>query len=127
MMKYTSTNGNPPTPCTNFEFGQVEDYCVELLSDSISTAIPVEDTIWLLRTYPQPARDWVILEFTEGISCGDCELLVQDMTGRTVIASVDPVQRNGKVYLDISDWPVGMYALMARFGGRVLRGKLLKV
>jgi serine protease len=127
MMKYTSTNGNPPTPCTNFEFGQVEDYCVELLSDSISTAIPVEDTIWLLRTYPQPARDWVILEFTEGVSCGDCELLVQDMTGRTVMASVDPVQRNGKVYLDISDWPVGMYALKARFGSSVLRGKLLKV
>ncbi len=126
MMKYTTPNDNPPTPCTDFEFGQVEDYCAELRTDSISSSIPTEDTVWVLRAYPQPARDWVLLEFPEGTSKGDCELLVLDMMGQTITASSEPLLRDGKVYLDTSRWSSGIYAVQARAGGKVLRGKVLK-
>ncbi|MBC7775127.1 MAG: S8 family serine peptidase, partial [Phycisphaerae bacterium] len=126
MMKYTPSSDPPPSPCTNFGFGQVEDYCVELLSDTLNTSIPVEDTVWLLRAFPQPARDWVLLEFPESVSSSECEITVVDVTGRTLLDNRVPMLRNGRVYLDIHAWYSGVYAVQARCGGKVLRGKLIK-
>jgi len=126
MMKFTTSNDPPPSPCTNFGFGQVEDYCVELRLDSVSTSIPVKDTLWLLRAFPQPARDWVILEFPEGFSNSECEITVVDVTGRTMVNKTPPMLRNGSVYLDTHAWISGVYAVQARCGGKVLRGKLMK-
>jgi serine protease len=126
MMKFTTPNDNPPTPCANFDFGQTEDYCAELLVDSVLTSIPVEDTVWVLRAYPQPAQDWVLLEYPEPVSKGECEILVADMTGRVMLHQQAPLLRNGKVYLDTKYWPSGIYGVQARCGGKVMRGKLLK-
>ena len=126
MMKYTSPNDNPPTACTSFEFGQVEDYCAELLVDSVSSSIPVADTVWTLRIYPQPAQDWVWLEFPESVSINDCELVVLDLTGQIVTQQRTVIRRNSKVYLNTSLWPTGIYAVQARCGGRAMRGKLIK-
>ncbi len=126
MMKYTTSSDPPPSPCTVFGFGQVEDYCVELRLDSLHTSVPVEDTVWLLRAFPQPAGDWVMLEFPEGVSNGECKLNIVDMTGRTILNDTAPMLRNGRVYLDTHQWASGVYAVQARYGGKVLRGKLLK-
>lgn len=126
MMKYTTPNDNPPMPCVNFDFGQTEDYCAELLLDSVLTSIPVEDTVWVLRAYPQPAQDWVLLEYPEPVSKGACEILVADMMGRVVLQQQAPLLRSGKVYLDTKHWPSGFYGVQARCGGKVMRGKLLK-
>ncbi|MFN0034470.1 MAG: S8 family serine peptidase, partial [Saprospiraceae bacterium] len=122
MMKFTTPNDDPPMPCTDFEFGQVEDYCAELRLDSLHTSIAAEDTVWVLRAYPQPAHDAVLLEFPEGVSKTDCALWAVDMRGRTVMDFTAPVLRNSKVFLDVSLWPAGIYALQARCGGKLMRG-----
>lgn len=126
MMKYTTPNDNPPSPCTNFDFGQTEDYCATLLLDSVVTSVPIKDTIWVLRAFPQPAIDWVLLEYPEPVSNGECEVLVADMTGRVIVQQQAPMLRNGKVFLDTKHWPSGLYAVQARCGGKVMRGKLMK-
>lgn len=127
MMKYTTPNDNPPTHCTNFEFGQVEDYCVELLLDSLNTAIPVEDTVWLIRAFPQPALDWVMLEFPEQISSDKCAVTIVDMTGRTILEHSTPTLVHNRVYLDTKQWAAGIYVVQVRCGEKLMRGKLIKV
>lgn len=127
MMKFTTPNDDPPAACSDFDFGQVEDYCVELRLDSINSSIPIEDTIWILRAYPQPAHDWVMLEFPEGVSTSDCELWATDITGRSVASLSAPVLRNSRVYLKTQDWVAGIYAVQARCGGKVMRGKVVKM
>ncbi|MDO8368575.1 MAG: S8 family serine peptidase [Saprospiraceae bacterium] len=126
MMKYTTPNDNPPTPCTPFDFGQVEDYCVELLLDSVSTSIPVEDTVWMIRAFPQPAGDWVMLEFPAGVSKSVCEIQVVNAWGQTMTVCSTTLMKNSKLYIETSQWPAGIYGVQLRCGARVIHGKLLK-
>ena len=126
MMKYTSPNDDPPTSCTSFDFGQVEDYCAELLLDSLNTSISSADTVWQLRAYPQPAHDWVMLELTESVSTNTCEIEVVDMTGRIILYQSSPMLRNGRFYLDTNAWACGLYAVKAMCGEKVMRGKLIR-
>ncbi len=126
MMKFTTANDTPPAACTNFSFGQVEDYCVQLRTDSALTAIPVQEANWSLRIYPQPAGEWVALEFPEAAYRGELMIEVRDMTGRVVMTRLEPTFRQDKIILDSSLWPSGVYALQVRYAGKMFCGKLLK-
>ena len=126
MMKYNTPNDDPPGACSSFDFGQVEDYCVELQLDSVNSSIPVSTDAPALHIYPQPARDWALLEFREAISWGDCELLVRDLSGRVVAQQNALTLRNGKAFIDTSNWYTGVYVVTIQCGARIIRGKLLK-
>ena len=126
MLKYTTPNDPPPSPCTNFAFGQVEDYCVELLQDSVITGVPLEDGARALRAFPQPAVDWVMIEFPEASPDGVCGIRVTDMTGRTIYSDAASTLRNHQIYLNTGQWPSGVFAVQLQCDGRVLRGKLMK-
>ena len=126
MMKFTTANDPPPSSCTNFSFGQVEDYCAALFLDSAITAVPQQETAWALRTFPQPAGNWAMLELQKGFLNTDIELAVLDMAGRKVLSRVVQAPTQGKVYLDTSVWPSGLYAVQLRCEGSVYCGKLLK-
>jgi serine protease len=126
MMKYTSPNDNPPAACVSFDYGQVEDYCVELSLDSVSTSIPETVKILKMRVYPQPAGNWVILEFPETNAVSDCALTVMDLTGRKIMEQTTPELQHGKLVLNTRLWPSGIYAFQVRYGNRRFSGKLFK-
>jgi len=126
MMKYTNPNDNPPSPCVNFDYGQVEDYCVALVLDSVSTAIQENDAVCQMRVYPQPAMNWVVLEFSEAENSLDCELWVMDITGCRIMNQATPVFQHGKLFLNTSLWPSGLYVFKLRVGGRSFSGKIMK-
>jgi serine protease len=126
MMKYTNPNDNPPGPCVNFDYGQVEDYCAELIFDSVNTATQEKNAFLQMRVYPQPAMDWVVLETSSAENSMDCELLVMDLTGRSILNQITPVFHQGKFTLNISRLPSGLYVFQVRAGGRLFSGKILK-
>lgn len=124
MMKYKGVSNLPPTPCETFEFGQVEDYCVEL-SFSVSTETPEQTTNNLL-IYPQPAGEHVTLEFPENTIAGGWNISVWDVTGRQVFAGLRSLTMGGTLRLAVGDWPSGAYVILAEQDERLFRGVILK-
>lgn len=124
MMKYKGVSNLPPTPCETFEFGQVEDYCVEL-SLPVSAEVPGQMSSALL-VYPQPASEEVTLEFPDNAATGTWNISAWDVTGRQIFSEMRSVATNGTLQLTVRDWPSGAYVVSAEQGGRMFRGVVLK-
>lgn len=122
MMKYKGTNNLPPNPCETFDFGQVEDYCVQLLQP-VSTHQPNTQE-HRLRIYPQPAADGVTLEIPAE-NPGACFVSVLDATGRRVFGEEMQVSSNGAIRLNTGAWPQGAYFVQVGCAGTQYRGKLI--
>ena len=122
MMKYKGTNNLPPNPCETFDFGQVEDYCVQLLQP-VSTDQPNTHE-HRLRIYPQPAVDGVTLEIPAE-NPGACWVSVLDATGRRVFGEDMQMSSNGAVRLNTGEWPQGVYFVQVECAGAQYQGKLI--
>lgn len=127
MMKFIAPNDSPPSACTDFDFGQVEDYCAELLQQLPSSVKSSADTSMEIRVYPQPAREWAVLEFAEGFGSEGLAVQLLDLSGRTALTLDGAASRDGRVLLDIGHLASGLYLIQVTGGGETLRGKLLKV
>ena len=124
MMKYKDSGNLPPAPCESFEFGQVEDYCVELSFDVNVPTDNVGQRDGLMRIYPQPARETVWLELPVEAG-GVWNISVFDMAGRR-LTSLVATSNNGLILLSTVDWPAGIYVVQSEQGEWVLRGKVMK-
>jgi hypothetical protein len=125
-MKYTTPNDLPPGPCSNFDFGQVEDYCADLLPGITQVSVFPEHKPGILLAFPQPALDWVALELPQGISTSEARISVFDMTGQIMVSDAPLLERNGRAYLDLSAWPAGLYGVQLRMAGRIYCGKIIR-
>jgi hypothetical protein len=99
-MKYAGFFGadEPPVSCEEMEFGEVEDYCVEITDNVIG--ITEQGTIaWNL--YPNPANDVVYISMPIGVH----GLEVFDLTGRMV----EQTTTQGNLELSFADQPEGVY------------------
>ena len=119
-MKYTEVDPVPPGPCSNFEFGQIEDYCVELrtATTGADTHLAADNQLFVS---PVPATDFVqiSLEQPEALN-----LRIYAGDGREVaVANAD----NGRITFETKGWVPGIYLLQARAGERVWRRALLKI
>ncbi|MFM8488699.1 MAG: T9SS type A sorting domain-containing protein, partial [Bacteroidota bacterium] len=111
LMKYTEVDPAPPGPCSSFEFGQVEDYCVELRTASTGTFVPAAPDNQLLVS-PVPATDFadISLEKSEELNI---RIYASDGRLMTTAHAV-----NGHIKVAVSDWASGIYLLQARAGKR---------
>lgn len=122
MMKYKGPNTLAPTPCESFDFGQVEDYCVELAS--LVTADAPGDGAGRLTVYPQPAGETVWLEIA-GTEEWSGDLSIRDVTGKTMVKQ--RANRSGnKISVPVKDWPSGFYFIYLQKEGRIYTAKLVK-
>lgn len=126
IMKYTTPNDTPPEPCGNFNFGQVEDYCVELKTDSLNTSIFNNIQKTGFSIYPQPALDGAVLDFSDGIIPEEGLLIIRDMMGRLIQQSRVSIGQDGLYHLVVQDWKTGIYTLQFQNGKRIWGGKLIK-
>jgi hypothetical protein len=124
MMKYSADNQLAPQACGLYDFGQTEDYCVDLVSTPTDAKTSFDST-FLLKIYPQPATNWVWLDVSQS---GATQLAVKvwDISGRQLMDDTLLPLRNKAVYLDTSNWPSGIYFVSAESGGKVFRGKVVK-
>ena len=66
-MKYEGLQGNspPPTACEEFEFGEVEDYCLTILPSTVSIDPELEPL--QVNIYPNPVREIIHIDAEEPI------------------------------------------------------------
>lgn len=125
MMKYKSLTNTLPLPCESYDYGQVEDYCVELMSEvtpsSVTPRTPME-----LHIYPQPVHDFVRLSFPEHTS-GEWNWTVSDLGGRVVLSGTEELSRFQDIMIPAGNWLPGMYVITARQGQFLFRGKVVKI
>lgn len=78
-MKYAGFFGNasPPTPCEEMEYGEVEDYCIEITDDVINVT---ENARAQWQVYPNPSNGRLFFDLPEGVH----SIEVLDLTGRMV-------------------------------------------
>jgi len=111
-------NAPAPTGCTQFQYGETEDYCVTLvdLSSGIADAAPMLP----VDLFPQPADQ--LLHFTLPAH-GQWDLEVMDMTGRTVLQQ--PIG-GGTSTVSTAQLGTGMYLYrITGNGGQLARGNFM--
>lgn len=123
LMKYKGPQDAPPAPCENFEFGQVEDYCVWLNKIVIGTS--QQPGLALLRVFPQPANDYVFVDLPPELKF-PLNIFIQDATGREVY-SEKAHSLPSPVRIDISGWPDGVYVVRLNDGKSIYKQKILKI
>ena len=99
-----NTGGNPCDISTGSQFGEIEDYCVEVKSE-----VGFEPDLPLLQVFihPNPATNELFVQFPERVS----GLTVFNQLGQAIIYEADfnGIQAN----LDISAIPAGVYTIVA--------------
>lgn len=106
------------TGCLMYDYGETEDYCVNLV-DPTSGVAQVEHPGAALP-YPQPADQ--VLHLSLPLS-GTMQARVVDMTGRTV---ADQAFSGGMLTLNTAPWGAGMYVYhIVREGNVVARGSFV--
>jgi serine protease len=125
MMKFSNSSAALPKPCESFGFGQVEDYCVQLLPLGPSSTDDFFEKNGTLGVFPQPAAQQVALVFPSGFFPEKTDLRAWDATGRAMPLEVGEAAAE-RLQLDVSRWPPGVYPLRATASGRVFWGKIVK-
>lgn len=116
-MSYTPSNSNiEPSDCGDWNFGEIEDYCVQLDSE-IGISEILQQTI--LKVYPNPADD--LIRLVVNGNGEKMELSLYDTTGKIVI---EKTLRDGDA-IDVSVIPSGLYYVKVLYNGSVVTNKLI--
>jgi len=119
VMKYNTAVGSA---CGAFNYGETEDYCVELIDGNVGIN---QATVGTVRVYPSPADHELFVDVAGADVQGSWLLTVLDATGRVV--TTKPVQ-NGRTSLSTADLADGAYVYRMANGTKELaRGKFLVV
>ncbi|MBS0401689.1 MAG: T9SS type A sorting domain-containing protein, partial [Proteobacteria bacterium] len=117
VMKYNSV---PSSGCTTYDYGETEDYCVNLVNGP--TVIGEFGAGTDVRVFPVPAD--ATLTFTTSHSA-PLHLVITDATGRTVLVQA---MRNGRTTVDTEPLGSGLYHFQLLDGpATVARGNVLVV
>jgi len=102
MMSYKGPGQTAvPSVCDQFGFGEVEDYCVEILPASgLSLDLKENNSI---KLYPNPSVEELTINNNSG---NQLEMKVLDLTGRTIVIKAIP---NGLSFLETKTWNAGTY------------------
>lgn len=115
IMRYNTTAG----PCQqNFNFGEVEDYCV-LFSDT-TTSVEEEGESQQLSVFPNPAKDILNLVISGNQISENFRIVIFNALGQPV-HSAQTNQQNTQI--DISQWPSGVYQIMLQHGDETITRK----
>ncbi len=124
MMKFKNLNNSLPQPCESFDYGQVEDYCVELVSNPAPSTLTPREPMEL-RIFPQPVQGYVRLSFATELS-GEWDWNVSDMSGRVFQSGRQALGKFSDILIPASAWKPGMYVIMVRKDNYVFKGKVVK-
>jgi hypothetical protein len=120
MMKHKNTFNSPPEACEQFDFGQVEDYCVRL--DPFVTLAHEQEETRSLHVAPNPAGSagaFLLMPFAgvPGV------VTVYDVYGRAVYAQSSSALPE-RWHLPCGGWGSGMYRVTLVSEGLVWNGWL---
>ncbi len=85
-----------------------------------------DDKPEVLNVFPNPAEDYIIVDYnTEGYF-GDILLSIIDLTGKPVYAEVCSINRDQKV-VNTKDWKAGVYLITLYVNGRTIESKKVSI
>lgn len=109
------TSSYATNSCTTFTYGEVEDYSVNILTNSPSPLRQSEENIFteknaLFKIYPDPANDYIIAEIESASS--NIEILIFDIEGR-ILRSESRILKSDseKIKIEIEEFKNGIYFL----------------
>ncbi len=102
-MKFSSA----PQACSNpFNYGEVEDYCIEIIDHDSTNSIYTADEAMNVSVYPNPFSDVAVLEFTPTAN-EVYTLTIIDVQGR-VVQNYSNIS-SGRVFIEKKNLNAGMY------------------
>lgn len=126
-MRVTMRYDQPASYCeAGYGFGEVEDYCVEVLPEPIvSITDRLEDQV---RIYPNPFQENLNISFTNEFAA-DCHLTLFDVQGKAVRKQSYKNLSAGAIDLQLatSGLKPGMYFLDVQVGNDHVRRKLTMI
>ena len=93
--------GDISNSCFSYNYGEIEDYCINIMDDPTAISLSKEDELLL---YPNPTKDLLHIQFGNS----NDEYYISDVNGR--LLSMGRLQ-NGQSICDLSLLPSGFYVL----------------
>jgi hypothetical protein len=121
-MKY----GAHATACESFEYGEVEDYSINVINGSNLLAFEENNE---LEIFPNPTSDWLIIKnIPRLISKDQGSLTVYNLLGNAVWQqSLNQIDESQEISLNIESWPPGQYILSRNQDNLNTQHKFLKL
>jgi hypothetical protein len=108
----TDENGFPNNSCDDLDYGEVEDYCVNIIEeDSINSGVGEVNGIFGMEAFPIPATDILNVRVLDSDKTAINTVII-DASGRVV----STVPSNGQTTqrLDVSQLAQGIYVIELR-------------
>lgn len=121
-MKY----GAHATSCESFEYGEVEDYSINVINGSNLLASEENSE---LELFPNPTTDWLVIKNIRRLeSIDQGHLTVFNMLGNVVWQqSLNDIDESQELSLNIQSWPSGQYILTRNQDNLNTQHKFLKL
>lgn len=121
-MKY----GSHATACETFEYGEVEDYSINVIGGSNLLAFEESNQ---LELFPNPTSDWLVIKNIPRLEIKDQgNLTVYNLLGNVVWQkSLNQIDESQEISLNIESWPPGQYILSRNQGNLNTQHKFLKL
>lgn len=110
VMQYNAAVANG---CTNFTYGETEDYCVNLVQE---VGIAQNEQGIVARVYPSPADEDLFIDLSAAGAVGNAVIEVLDHTGRSVLLKA---LRSERTALRTADLASGHYVYRISAGERM--------
>jgi Secretion system C-terminal sorting domain/GEVED domain len=105
VMKYFSSGGNAQACEEEFGYGEVEDYCIEILQAPVGLE-DLKEKEKLVQLFPNPANKLIEVLIANEVSIAEKKLNIYDVSGRILLVQL---LNSGKNQIDISGLAEGVY------------------
>lgn len=113
-------------PCSDINYGEVEDYCVNIIK-STNISVDENDISKTFTVFPNPFEESIILEL-KSEKTEEVEILISNLTGQIVKTNqYELVSGQNRITIDNSELSSGLYVLSVHYtDGKQVSKKILK-